>query len=321
MAITFLTNEDEKLYVKTINGNAPDENGNVKIEVSSDSGQNAALTTEQVNALNGMFKVCAFTKGDVSAEYSAFLTAFGISDGGEEEPDTPVEPDDPAVPEVTLSSISAVYSGGSVAVGTAVTALTGVVVTAHYSDGSTATVTGYTLSGTIAEGNNTVTVFYEGMTTTFTVVGVAESGGDDSGGGDVEEPGEIVYYAGYQINSDNLQVNSGRCMAVQSAGEVPFKDSTNIGLTVYPIDIPAGITRIKVTSPSPAYINTFKIIDGVVTFVFGSGWLGGWKTETKELDLTEESYAGVTHFCVGFNVGNGNGVEGYDFSGYVLEFE
>lgn len=80
--------------------------------------------------------------------------------------------------EVTLSSISATYSGGDVAVGTAVTALTGIVVTAHYSDGSAEAVTGYTLSGTIAEGNNTVTVSYGGKTTTFTVTGVAESTGD-----------------------------------------------------------------------------------------------------------------------------------------------
>lgn len=76
--------------------------------------------------------------------------------------------------EVTLSSISATYSGGNVAVGTAVTALTGIVVTAHYSDGTSATVTGYTLSGEIAEGSNTVTVTYNGKTTTFTVTGVAE---------------------------------------------------------------------------------------------------------------------------------------------------
>lgn len=77
--------------------------------------------------------------------------------------------------EVTLSSISATYSGGDVAVGTVVTDLTGIVVTAHYSDGSSETVTGYTLSGTIAEGSNTVTVSYGGKTTTFTVTGVAES--------------------------------------------------------------------------------------------------------------------------------------------------
>ena len=86
---------------------------------------------------------------------------------------------DPAYnPDVTLTGISAVYSGGDVAVGTAVADLTGIVVTAHYSDGSTETVTGYTLSGTIAEGSNTVTVTYQGKTTSFTVTGVAESGGD-----------------------------------------------------------------------------------------------------------------------------------------------
>lgn len=93
-----------------------------------------------------------------------------------DEPDEPVVPDEPDVPddpEVTLTSISATYSGGDVAVGTALTALTGIVVTATYSDGSTATVTGYTLSGTIAEGSNTITVTYEGKTATFTVTGVA----------------------------------------------------------------------------------------------------------------------------------------------------
>lgn len=94
-----------------------------------------------------------------------------------EEPDEPVVPDEPDVPdepEVTLTSISATYNGGDVAVGTALTALTGIVVTATYSDGSTATVTGYTLSGEIAEGSNTITVTYEGKTATFTVTGVAE---------------------------------------------------------------------------------------------------------------------------------------------------
>ena len=86
---------------------------------------------------------------------------------GEEEPDTPDIPGD-----VTLSSISATYSGGEVAVGTALTSLTGIAVTAHYSDGSTSNVTDYTLSGTIVEGENTITVSYGGKTTTFTVTGV-----------------------------------------------------------------------------------------------------------------------------------------------------
>lgn len=128
--------------------------------------QTSGLTTAQVNALDGMFKVCAFTKDNVSAEYTAFKTAFGITDSGGET-------------EVTLTSISVTYSGGDVAVGTAVADLTGIVVTAHYSDGTSKAVTGYTLDGTIADGENTVTVTYQGKTATFTVTGVAESGGGD----------------------------------------------------------------------------------------------------------------------------------------------
>lgn len=132
--------------------------------------QTSGLTTAQVKALDGMFKVTAYIKADVSAEYSAFKTAFGIEDSGDTEP------------EKTLTSISATYTGGDVAVGTAVADLTGIVVTAHYSDGSTETVTGYTLSGTIAEGSNTITVSYGGMTTTFAVTGVAESSGNPFAG-------------------------------------------------------------------------------------------------------------------------------------------
>jgi hypothetical protein len=74
-------------------------------------------------------------------------------------------------PEATLTSISANYYGGNVVVGTDVSDLTGIVVTAHYSDDSTTTVTKYTLSGTIVEGINTITVIYGGKTATFAVVG------------------------------------------------------------------------------------------------------------------------------------------------------
>ena len=73
---------------------------------------------------------------------------------------------------VTLSNISATYTGGDVIVGTSLDDLTGITVTATYSDGSTANVTNYTLSGEIVEGSNTITVTYEEMTTTFNVNGI-----------------------------------------------------------------------------------------------------------------------------------------------------
>lgn len=95
-----------------------------------------------------------------------------------EQPEQPGEPDAPVDPEKTLTGITAVYTGGSVPVGTALTALAGIVVTATYSDGSTEAVTGYTLSGEIAEGSNTITVTYQGKTATFAVTGSAASGGN-----------------------------------------------------------------------------------------------------------------------------------------------
>lgn len=168
----FERNPVEGDFVKTVNGIAPDENGNV---VVSGGGLNSTASGLLIKILRG-----GVYSEDQSANITALATELGVTE--EEEPDTPGEPDEPDVPEVTLSSISATYSGGDVAVGTAVTDLTGIVVTAHYSDGTSETVTGYTLSGTIAEGNNTITVSYGGKTTSFTVTGVAESGGEDEPG-------------------------------------------------------------------------------------------------------------------------------------------
>lgn len=149
MAVTFLTDEDEKKFVKSINNTTPDENGNVKITIPDSGGNVDWLDPED---------------GEV---FTAIVST----------PDEPDVPDIPDEPEVTLSSISATYTGGNVAVGTAVTALTGITVTAHYSDGSTEPVTGYTLSGEIVEGSNTITVSYGGKTTTFTVTGESEESG------------------------------------------------------------------------------------------------------------------------------------------------
>lgn len=75
-------------------------------------------------------------------------------------------------PERVLTSISAVYTGGDVEVGTAVIDLTGITVTAHYSDGSSEIVTDYSLFGEIIKGENSIIVIYEDMTTAFTVIGI-----------------------------------------------------------------------------------------------------------------------------------------------------
>jgi hypothetical protein len=166
-------NVDLSGYVKSVNGVKPDpETGDVKITIP-DTGQNGnGLSTTAAALLVSILRNARYDT-DQSANIAALANALTATE--EEEPDTPIEPDEPVVPEVTLSSISAVYSGGVVAVGTALADLTGIVVTAHYSDGSTETVTDYTLSGEIAEGENIITVAYEGKTATFVVVGTAEA--------------------------------------------------------------------------------------------------------------------------------------------------
>ena len=75
--------------------------------------------------------------------------------------------------QVAMSRLSATYTGGSVQEGTKLSALTGITVTAHYTDGTTRQLEGgYSLDGTIGVGSNTITVSYGGLATTFTVTGI-----------------------------------------------------------------------------------------------------------------------------------------------------
>ena len=80
--------------------------------------------------------------------------------------------------EATLSSISAVYTQGDTIVypNTSLDNLkSNLVVTATYSDNNTNTITDYVLSGTLTVGTSTITVTYNGKTTTFDVTVSEES--------------------------------------------------------------------------------------------------------------------------------------------------
>lgn len=68
------------------NGNLTDEQ--IETAITAYLGKypiTGGLTSSQLSALNNMFKVCAYTKQDISTEYATFKTAFGISSG-----DTPI---------------------------------------------------------------------------------------------------------------------------------------------------------------------------------------------------------------------------------------
>jgi hypothetical protein len=74
------------------------------VDITLPNATGAGLTTAQINALHGMFKVCLFDDSkDVDGAISAFEAAFGLPGGGEE----PDEPDIPDVPDVKTYSVSA----------------------------------------------------------------------------------------------------------------------------------------------------------------------------------------------------------------------
>ncbi len=79
-------------------------------------------------------------------------------------------------PDATLESISAVFTQGSAVIydtDSLDTLRQYLVVTATFSDSTTATLTDYTLSGTLTVGTSTITVSYGGKTDTFDVTVVA----------------------------------------------------------------------------------------------------------------------------------------------------
>lgn len=82
----------------------------------------------------------------------------------------------------TLSSISASYNQGDRVIYPStdlVDLKIGLNVTGTYSDGTTQTLTDYTLSGNLTVGTSTITVTYKDKTCTFSVTVSAESGGGD----------------------------------------------------------------------------------------------------------------------------------------------
>ena len=227
--------------------------------------------------------------------------------------------------EGTLTGISATYTGGNVVVGTAVTELIGIVVTANYSDGSIATVTEYTLSGDIAEGENTVTVTYAGFTTTFTVVGVVESG---------FEP--VTANATFLVHYNNVVSNNGisgntsyswhltntnsRIAAVTTEPNINDQPAETVNdINYYPIPIPSGATKVIITCPGfipgDRYYS-YDANDQVYTSLFDPGWQveGG---VTRELDAEYE------YMTVNFKevVESGYIPDGTDTSGFSIVFE
>lgn len=137
------------------------------------TGSGTGLSTEAINKLDEIGNHIPFASATGGTLWDELIVLLRNGSSGD---DSGSGGDTTATP----TSISATYTGGEVTTGTALSDLTGITVTATYSDGTTKTVTGYTLSGEILEGENTITVSYSGLTNTFTVTGIVESGGGDT---------------------------------------------------------------------------------------------------------------------------------------------
>lgn len=130
----------------TISGRAADA-----AAVGAALARGSGLTEEAKQALLACFAQVAWIGDDGQDYYDALEAAL--------------------YPPTNLVSISAVYtqSGTVYDTDTLDSLKPDLVVTAHYNDSTTAVVTGYTLSGTLAVGTSTITVRYSGKTTTFSV--------------------------------------------------------------------------------------------------------------------------------------------------------
>lgn len=120
-------------------------------EVVSSGSQGDGLTNDIKEALLECFEHVAWIDEDGQDYYDALHDAL--------------------YPPANLTSITCVYTqSGTVYDTDSLDDLkSDLVVTAHYDDSSTQTVTTYTLSGTLTEGTSTITVSYGGKTTTFSV--------------------------------------------------------------------------------------------------------------------------------------------------------
>ena len=134
----------------------------------------------------------------------------------------------------TLSSISAVYTqSGTVYDNDTLDSLKDdLVVTATYSDSSTATVSSsdYTLSGTLTTGTSTITVSYEGKTTTFTVT-VTQAPIDTTAQLDTEHDGK-----GQASTFGTYSNHASFCPTIKYAHESTISSGNEYIYGIIPVD-------------------------------------------------------------------------------------
>ena len=253
----------------------------------------------------------AIYEADQAGTIDALAAELGLSAGDPGGDVTPEEPEDPDEPVVTITGLSVSYSGGDVPVGTALTDLTGITVTAHYSDGSSRTVTDYALSGTIAEGSNTVTVTYAGKTAAFTVTGIAEEAPEVTltgisvtyAGGDVPVGTALTDLTGITVTANYSDGSSRTVTDYTLSGTIAEGSNT---VTVTYAGKTAAFTVTGIAEEEPKVVMT-----GIsVSYAGGDVPVGTALTDLTDVTVT-------AHYSNGMNMM----AEEFDLSGQIAEGE
>ena len=231
-------------------------------------------------------------------------------------------------PPSSLVSISAVYTqSGTVYTSDTLNSLKDdLVVTALYDDQSTATVTAYTLTGTLETGTSTITVTYNGKTTTFNVT---VTFGEDLDG---------VFFTGTSFSTTNdtvtLQYGSSSgtanrlAFATDSGDHTVQRDSSSSQqISIYPIRVPQAATKMifgfydsNGTADQSVGMNnyfvkwdsatsTWKRTEDRINYTYGEG----------EHDIVAADNDGTLYAVFTFrNSANTNAINSVDRSNWVL---
>ena len=217
-----------------------------------------------------------------------------------------------------LVSISAVYSGGTVYDTASLDDLkSDLVVTGTYDNQTTATITTYTLSGTLTEGTSTITVAYGGKTTTFnvtvkTIILVSGNYYECSLALESSSPYWLRYYTN-NINRISLASDSGTNIIPKGTGTTEY--------TMYPILVPSDAQKFSFSfsDDSIAVIAYFvqwngskyiRATDSAPSYIYGSG---EFEVPSHEGDL----YVGI---CFR-NTANDQSIKNADRTNWILEWQ
>lgn len=179
----------------TTTGAAADakKTGDEIADLKSAISQGTGLTNEAKQALLALLANVAYIDDDGQDYYDALEAAL--------------------YPPVGLTSISAVFTQGQAVIydtDSLDTLKQYLVVTAHYEDQTTETITGYTLSGTLSAGTSTITVTYSEKTASFSVT--------------VTSTADMPLYP--IIDVDNA-TGSGRHISVSSGNHIEWGSTVN----------------------------------------------------------------------------------------------